>query len=233
MSSKHVIIVIISEILFTQIITLRFIFPKCWIGCKERRVNCCLLYLVDRYKKRFHKFDKESKGFITTVDVQQVLEVSFLSLLLPLISLSVLLSSITFVVSFFSSYRTIFLSASLSFLFTYLHYVIDPWSCFSSLQSINVHIDENALHEILNEVDLNKNGQIEIDEFLQVCNMQTVISATEDRHLITNHFPLTFQPITKFSTVEFTCTFISACTYLLLNTKLSVITRKRAQIITV
>lgn len=29
-----------------------------------------------RYRKRFHKFDKESKGFITTVDVQQVLEVS-------------------------------------------------------------------------------------------------------------------------------------------------------------
>ncbi|CAM9323569.1 unnamed protein product [Lampetra planeri] len=63
---------------------------------------------VARYKKRFHKFDKESKGFITTVDVQQVLE------------------------------------------------------------SINVHIDENALHEILNEVDVNKNGQIEIDEFLQL-----------------------------------------------------------------
>lgn len=34
--------------------------------------------LCDRYKKRFHKFDKESKGFITTVDVQQVLEVSHL-----------------------------------------------------------------------------------------------------------------------------------------------------------
>lgn len=63
---------------------------------------------VARYKKRFHKFDKESKGFITTVDVQQV------------------------------------------------------------LQSINVHIDENALHEILNEVDLNKNGQVEFDEFLQL-----------------------------------------------------------------
>ncbi|XP_020489848.2 glycerol-3-phosphate dehydrogenase, mitochondrial [Labrus bergylta] len=63
---------------------------------------------VVRYKKRFHKFDKESKGFITTVDVQQVLD------------------------------------------------------------SINVQIDENALHEILNEVDLNKNGQVEIDEFLQL-----------------------------------------------------------------
>nr|XP_057908668.1 glycerol-3-phosphate dehydrogenase, mitochondrial [Doryrhamphus excisus] len=63
---------------------------------------------IARYKKRFHKFDKESKGFITTLDVQQVLE------------------------------------------------------------SINVHIDENALHEILNEVDVNKNGQIEIGEFLQL-----------------------------------------------------------------
>nr|XP_033471867.1 glycerol-3-phosphate dehydrogenase, mitochondrial isoform X1 [Epinephelus lanceolatus] len=63
---------------------------------------------IARYKKRFHNFDKESKGFITTVDVQQVLE------------------------------------------------------------SINVQIDENALHEILNEVDLNKNGQVEIDEFMQL-----------------------------------------------------------------
>ncbi|XP_066543545.1 glycerol-3-phosphate dehydrogenase, mitochondrial [Amia ocellicauda] len=63
---------------------------------------------VDRYKKRFHKFDKEKKGFITTVDVQRVLE------------------------------------------------------------SISVQIDENALHEILNEVDLNKNGQVELNEFLQL-----------------------------------------------------------------
>uniref|UniRef100_A0A672NG71 Glycerol-3-phosphate dehydrogenase, mitochondrial n=1 Tax=Sinocyclocheilus grahami TaxID=75366 RepID=A0A672NG71_SINGR len=61
---------------------------------------------IARYKKRFYKFDKESRGFITTVDVQQVLEV--------------------------------------------------------------IQIDENALHEILNEVDLNKNGQVELDEFLQL-----------------------------------------------------------------
>lgn len=39
-----------------------------------------------------------------------------------------------------------------------------------SFQNINVHIDENSLHEILSEVDLNKNGQVEIDEFLQVRN---------------------------------------------------------------
>ncbi|XP_030642845.1 glycerol-3-phosphate dehydrogenase, mitochondrial-like isoform X2 [Chanos chanos] len=63
---------------------------------------------VHRYTKRFHKFDKETKGFITTVDVQRVLE------------------------------------------------------------NIGVHIDENALHEILNEVDLNKNGQVELNEFLQL-----------------------------------------------------------------
>ncbi|XP_043929588.1 glycerol-3-phosphate dehydrogenase, mitochondrial [Protopterus annectens] len=63
---------------------------------------------VDRYKKRFHKFDKEKKGFITTVDVQRVLE------------------------------------------------------------TISVQLDEKTLHEILNEVDLNKNGQIELNEFLQL-----------------------------------------------------------------
>ncbi|KAL1022054.1 hypothetical protein UPYG_G00021610 [Umbra pygmaea] len=63
---------------------------------------------VARYTKRFHKFDKDTKGFITTVDVQRV------------------------------------------------------------LQNIGVQIDENALHEILNEVDLNKNGQVELNEFLQL-----------------------------------------------------------------
>nr|XP_029510869.1 glycerol-3-phosphate dehydrogenase, mitochondrial-like [Oncorhynchus nerka]XP_029510870.1 glycerol-3-phosphate dehydrogenase, mitochondrial-like [Oncorhynchus nerka] len=35
-------------------------------------------------------------------------------------------------------------------------------------QNISVQIDENALHEILNEVDLNKNGQVELNEFLQL-----------------------------------------------------------------
>lgn len=35
-------------------------------------------------------------------------------------------------------------------------------------QKLSIQIDENALHEILNEVDLNKNGQVELDEFLQV-----------------------------------------------------------------
>jgi len=29
-------------------------------------------------------------------------------------------------------------------------------------------IDENQLHEILSEVDLNKNGQVDLGEFLQV-----------------------------------------------------------------
>ncbi|KAM8807006.1 glycerol-3-phosphate dehydrogenase, mitochondrial [Eudromia elegans] len=63
---------------------------------------------IERYKKRFHMFDKEKKGFITIVDVQRVLE------------------------------------------------------------SISVQLDENTLHDILNEVDLNKNGQVELNEFLQL-----------------------------------------------------------------
>ncbi|XP_054237082.1 glycerol-3-phosphate dehydrogenase, mitochondrial [Indicator indicator] len=63
---------------------------------------------IERYKKRFHMFDKEKKGFITILDVQRVLE------------------------------------------------------------SISVQIAENTLHEILNEVDLNKNGQVELSEFLQL-----------------------------------------------------------------
>ncbi|XP_061860972.1 glycerol-3-phosphate dehydrogenase, mitochondrial [Colius striatus] len=63
---------------------------------------------IERYKKRFHMFDKEKKGFITILDVQRVLE------------------------------------------------------------SISVQIAENTLHDILNEVDLNKNGQVELNEFLQL-----------------------------------------------------------------
>ncbi|MEQ2184027.1 glycerol-3-phosphate dehydrogenase [Goodea atripinnis] len=88
---------------------------------------------VVRYKNRFHKFDKESKGFITTVDVQRVLEVSF----------SLSFSSLPHYTPLIPRFPLV-------------------------LQSINVQIDENALHEILNEVDLNKNGQVEIDEFLQL-----------------------------------------------------------------
>ncbi|XP_077176120.1 glycerol-3-phosphate dehydrogenase, mitochondrial isoform X1 [Paroedura picta] len=65
---------------------------------------------IERYKKRFHMFDKDGKGFITILDVQRVLE------------------------------------------------------------SINLRINESALHEILNEVDLNKNGQVELNEFLQLMN---------------------------------------------------------------
>lgn len=102
-------------------------------------MKCEDVFLCYRYKKRFHKFDKDRKGFITTVDVQQVLDVSH--------QLSLCLS----------------VSVCIDWL------IIDHCSCVS-LQSINIQIDENALHEILNEVDLNKNGQIEIDEFLQVCN---------------------------------------------------------------
>ncbi|XP_015724575.1 glycerol-3-phosphate dehydrogenase, mitochondrial [Coturnix japonica] len=63
---------------------------------------------IERYKKRFHMFDKDKKGFITMLDVKRVLE------------------------------------------------------------SISVQIDEKTLHDILNEVDLNKNGQVELIEFLQL-----------------------------------------------------------------
>lgn len=41
-------------------------------------------------------------------------------------------------------------------------------SCTELLQEHNQKIDERVLHELLNEVDLNKNGEIEIAEFFQV-----------------------------------------------------------------
>uniref|UniRef100_A0A8B9VU30 Glycerol-3-phosphate dehydrogenase n=1 Tax=Anas zonorhyncha TaxID=75864 RepID=A0A8B9VU30_9AVES len=74
---------------------------------------------IERYKKRFHMFDKDKKGFITILDVQRVLE------------------------------------------------------------SISVQIDEKTLHDILNEVDLNKNGQVELIEFLQVgISLKKVVDLT-------------------------------------------------------
>ncbi|CAM9545594.1 glycerol-3-phosphate dehydrogenase, mitochondrial [Lethenteron reissneri] len=76
---------------------------------------------IDRYKKRFLKFDKENKGFITTVDLQAVLE------------------------------------------------------------SAGDQIDENTLHDILNEVDLNKNGQVELNEFLQLMSAVKMGSVSESR----------------------------------------------------
>lgn len=37
-----------------------------------------------------------------------------------------------------------------------------------SLQKLGDRIDDNQLRDILNEVDLNKNGEIDLGEFLQV-----------------------------------------------------------------
>lgn len=53
-------------------------------------------------------------------------------------------------------------------------------------------MDENTLHEILNEVDLNKNGQVELNEFLQV-------SCTERKHL----FAFYLLVVSACSTTEF------------------------------
>ncbi|XP_060683215.1 glycerol-3-phosphate dehydrogenase, mitochondrial isoform X1 [Hemiscyllium ocellatum] len=63
---------------------------------------------VDKYTKRFQKFDEGQKGFITMPDVQRVLE------------------------------------------------------------SIGYQVHEQTLYEILHEVDINKNGQVELIEFLQL-----------------------------------------------------------------
>jgi len=49
------------------------VYTKAYISLSPNIV----IIMNNRYKKRFYKFDKESKGFITTLDVQQVLEVSY------------------------------------------------------------------------------------------------------------------------------------------------------------
>jgi glycerol-3-phosphate dehydrogenase len=39
---------------------------------------------------------------------------------------------------------------------------------FFDLQKIGERVTEDQLHDILNEVDLNKNAQVDLGEFLQV-----------------------------------------------------------------
>lgn len=74
-------------------------------------------------------------------------------------------------------------------LHTCLHYTLSTCSpVLLSPQSINVQIDENSLHEILNEVDLNKNGQVEIDEFLQVRNTRTDIGVERENNVIISDY---------------------------------------------
>lgn len=46
---------------------------------------------------------------------------------------------------------------------------------FLSLQKHDSKIDESLLHELLNEVDLNKNGEIDLNEFFQVSSFQSII----------------------------------------------------------
>uniref|UniRef100_A0A8B9VTV0 Glycerol-3-phosphate dehydrogenase n=1 Tax=Anas zonorhyncha TaxID=75864 RepID=A0A8B9VTV0_9AVES len=54
---------------------------------------------IERYKKRFHMFDKDKKGFITILDVQRVLEVKF-----SLCSFGFLLKPLTCVAMWYKSY---------------------------------------------------------------------------------------------------------------------------------
>ncbi|KAK6017342.1 EF hand, partial [Ostertagia ostertagi] len=48
----------------------------------------------------------------------------------------------------------------------------------------NQKIDERVLHELLNEVDLNKNGEIEIAEFFQgrTRSRQSFVACTDEIH---------------------------------------------------
>uniref|UniRef100_UPI00358E1AF5 glycerol-3-phosphate dehydrogenase, mitochondrial isoform X2 n=1 Tax=Myxine glutinosa TaxID=7769 RepID=UPI00358E1AF5 len=89
-----------------------FLFHEMGYRVRSEQLNDSEINLspadIDRCKKRFLKFDQDNKGFITTLDVQRVLE------------------------------------------------------------STGDGIDEDSLHEILSEVDLNKNGQVELNEFLKL-----------------------------------------------------------------
>ena len=46
-------------------------------------------------------------------------------------------------------------------------------NCLFSLQKIGEVVTEDQLHEILREVDLNKNAQVDMGEFLQVSHSYT------------------------------------------------------------
>ena len=54
-----------------------------------------------------------------------------------------------------------------------------------------MQIAENTLHEILNEVDLNKNGQVELNEFLQVgvSLLQRSCNFNDQRRRCSEFFP--------------------------------------------
>ena len=43
---------------------------------------------------------------------------------------------------------------------------------------MNEGIDDHMLTEMINEVDLNQNGKLELDEFLQVGQLSVVLYAT-------------------------------------------------------
>ena len=49
-------------------------------------------------------------------------------------------------------------------------------SLFFFLQKIGERVTEDQLHDILNEVDVNKNAQVDIGEFLQVCIVSILYS---------------------------------------------------------
>uniref|UniRef100_A0A2R5LDT0 Glycerol-3-phosphate dehydrogenase n=1 Tax=Ornithodoros turicata TaxID=34597 RepID=A0A2R5LDT0_9ACAR len=50
-----------------------------------------------------------------------------------------------------------------------------------SLKTAGEHVSEQQLHEMLNEVDINKNGQIELGEYLELMNAIKTGSITESR----------------------------------------------------
>lgn len=97
-------------------------------------------------------------------------------------------------------------------LHTCLHYTLSTCSpVLLSPQSINVQIDENSLHEILNEVDLNKNGQVEIDEFLQVRNTRTDIGVERENNVIRSDYFCRYFTFTAAGSRVKLCCSIGCC----------------------
>lgn len=103
------------------------------------REHFCFMSLTarpcDRYQKRFHKFDKEKKGFITTVDVQQVLEVSFPFLAPTFLLCELLIPGLVFILCR-ASMSTLMKTRSMKSLTRWTSTRTDKWKLTSSCRYI-------------------------------------------------------------------------------------------------
>lgn len=93
---------------------------------------------IQLYIKRFGIIDKDNKGYVSINDIRRGLKVC-------------IKYSINFMLNLF-----------FYFLFVYITRVI------VDVQVLGIKLKEDEMHTLLNEIDLNYNGQMELQDYLQV-----------------------------------------------------------------